>query len=69
MVRHSAQMRNRFAIGQDGKTVWKRLWGKEFKREEAEFGASVIYLEANTKGKDKFDTIGKEGIWLGVRDE
>merc|ERR1712115_409691 len=69
MIRHAAQMRNRIAIGTDGKTIWKRLRGKEFKREIAEIGECVHYLEAGTAGKNKFDTRWHDGTWLGVRDE
>ena len=35
----------------------------------AEFGKNIWYMEAGTKGKHKFDTRWKEGIWLGIRDE
>ena len=69
MIRHAVQMRNRVAIGQDGKTSWKILKGRDFKRDVAEFGECVWYLEAKSVGKDKFDTRWSEGIWLGIRDE
>ena len=35
----------------------------------AELGENVLYLQANSAGKHKFDVRWHEGIWLGIRDE
>ena len=60
MIRHAVQMRNRIRIGEDGRTCWKRLKGREFKREVAEFGENVWYLEANSVGKTSLKQDGKK---------
>ena len=54
LVSHAASTINRHHVGQDDKTAYKRWKGKEFRREVAEFGESVMYLKAGTQGKDKF---------------
>ena len=69
MVIHAARTINRYQVGQDGKTAYKRWKGKEFRREVAEFGESVMYLKAGTQGKDKFNPRWEKGLWLGARDE
>ena len=37
LVRHAAALIVRYQIGKDGKTAWKRLRGKDFKREVTDF--------------------------------
>ena len=68
LVMHAARTMNRYLVGQDGKTAYRRWKGKDFKREVAEFGEAVLYLEAKTKGINKLDCRWKTGTWLGVLD-
>ena len=63
MFSHAAALINRYQIGQDGKTNYQRWKGKKFKREVTEFGESVYYLKAGTKGQDKYNSRWEEGIW------
>ena len=55
MVIHAARTLNRYHVGTDGKTAYRRWKGKDFKREVAEIGEQVMYLKAGTQGKDKFN--------------
>ena len=41
---------NRYIVGVDGKTAYRRWKGKDFKRDVAEFGEAVMYLPAKIKG-------------------
>ena len=38
LVRHPAQTINRYPVGKDGKTAWRRLRGKNYMAPTAEFG-------------------------------
>ena len=69
IVAHSARTINRYQMGEDGKTAYRRWKGKDFKREVAEIGEIVLYLKAGTQGRNKFVPRWEKGIWLGVRDE
>ena len=69
IVAHAARTINRYQVRTDGKTAYRRWKGKDFKREVAEIGESILYLKAGTQGKHKFVPRWEKGIWLGVRDE
>ena len=69
LVMHSARTLNRFSVGSDGKTAYRRWKGKDFRREIAEFGEVVMYLKPGTRGQDKFSCRWERGVWLGIRDE
>ena len=69
LVIHAARTLNRFVVVSDGKTACRRWKGKEFKRDVVEFGESVMYLKAGTRGVDKFAVRWEKGVWLGIRDE
>ena len=69
IVIHAARTRNRYQVGSDGKTAYKRWKGKDFKGEVAEIGESILYLKAGTQGEHKFTPRWENGIWLGVRDK
>ena len=68
-VSHAAATINRYHVGQDGKTAYQRWKGKEFRREVAEFGETVLYLKLGTKGKDKLNSRWETGVWMGIKDE
>ena len=69
LVMHAARTLNRFHVGQDGKTAYRRWKGKNFHRDMAEFGESIMYLKAGSLGHDKFNCRWERGIWLGIRDD
>ena len=69
LVMHAARTINRYHVGVDGKTAYRRWKGKEVRREVAEFGECVMYLRPGSKGRDKLESRWESGIWLGDRDE
>ena len=69
LIMHAARTMNRYSVGADGKTPYRRWKGKEFKRDVAEFGEAVLFLKSGSKGADKHDCRWLPGTWLGVRDE
>jgi hypothetical protein len=70
LVRHAAaQVVNKHRIGSDGLTRHRRLKGREFNKEVAEFGESVWFLFLKSNGKNKMKSRWSSGIWLGIRDE
>ena len=69
LIAHSASVINRYRIGKDGRTGFRRWKGREFKRRVAEFGECVMYLVEGTEGKDKFEDRWSSGVWYGIRDE
>jgi hypothetical protein len=44
MVRHAAQVVNRYRIGEDGMPRHRRFNGRNFDKEVAEFGETVCFL-------------------------
>ena len=54
LVMHAARTLNGYVVGPDGKMAYRRWKGKEFRRDIAEFGETVMYLKAGTHGQDKF---------------
>ena len=49
LIMHAARTINRYRVGKDGRTAYRRIKGKEFRRPIAEFGETVLYLKPNTK--------------------
>ena len=62
---HAAATLNRYRVGNDGFTAYRRLKGKEFRRPAAEFGETVLYLKPGTCGIDKAACRWETGLWLG----
>ena len=62
LVMHCARTLNRFNVGSDGKTPYRRWKGKDFRREIAEFGEIVMYLKLRTRGHDKFNCRWERGV-------
>ena len=69
MVKHAAATMNRFQVGRDGKTAYRRLKGRNFKRQYVKMGEAVWFLKPKTEGKNKGESRWGEGIWLGIREE
>ena len=65
MVRHAAASINRYQVGEDGKTAHERLRGRRFRRDVTEFGESVLYIRAESIGKDKYNSRWEEGVFVG----
>ena len=69
MPRHSAASVTRYQVGKDGKTAYERLKGRKFKKDVAEFGETVWFLKARSRGTTGLAGRWGEGIWLGIRGE
>ena len=69
LIKHAAASLNRYNVGKDGLTPYRRLRGKNFRKEVADFGESVWYLKPKSLGKRKLVSRWASGIWLGIRDE
>ena len=67
IVLHAAHLINCYHVGPDGKTNFRRWKGKDFRNSVVEFGESVMYLKAGSKGRDKLDCRWEQGVWLGMR--
>ena len=61
MVRHAANVINRYHKGTDGMTAYRRLKGKEFKKEVVEFGEGVWYMRQTQWGRTSSTRSGKTG--------
>ena len=64
MVRHAAQVVNRYQMGSDGKTAYRRLKGRDFRRDVPELGQRILYLKAESVGIDKATSRWDSGIFL-----
>ena len=69
MPRHAAATVTRYQVGKDGKTAYERLKGKKFRKGVAEFGETVWFLKARSRGTTGLAGRWGEGIWPGIRDE
>ncbi len=69
LVSHAIASMNRYQIGKDGRTAHERLRGRKFRRDVAEFGEGVLYIKAESVGKDKYNSRWEEGVFIGVREE
>ena len=67
MVEHSADVINKYHIGQDGKTPFERIKGKRFNGEMMEFGCRVWYRVPGEVVGGVMAPRWEEGIWLGSR--
>ena len=69
MVKRGAQQLNHYRVGEDGKTAFRRLRGRDFNGKVVEFGEHVWYLKLKTKGQHSWKSRWSSGIWLGIVDE
>ena len=68
MIEHSADLLNKFSVGADGRTAYKRLKGKDYKGAIVEFGERVHHRR-NVKGQiatNKLEQRWDEGFYLGA---
>ena len=69
LISHTVANINRFQVGTDGKTAHERLRGRKFRRYIAEFSEKVLYLKADSAGKDKFSSRWETGFFFGIKEE
>ena len=62
LVRHVSSTRFRESVGLDGMTAYKRIKGRDFRKELVKFGECVWYLIPGTKGKNKGTPDGPRGV-------
>ena len=62
-------MLNRYNVGKDGRTAFRRLRGIDFNKKVPDFGECIWYLKPKSKGRKKAEYRWAEGVWVGVRDE
>ena len=65
VIRHAANLLNRYAIHNDGKTSYFRRWNKEHKTPLCEFGETIQYMIPHYKRMPKLESRFYKGIWLG----
>lgn len=68
LVRHSADIMNRYSVGADGRTPYERIRGKVMRSEAVEFGELVHYkiLRSKTGKQAKMDSRWEDSIYLGT---
>ena len=69
LVEHAAKTINRYRVGQDGRTSYRRWKGKDFKVEIPEIGEKVFYLPRKIDIVDKSVPRWSYGIFVGVTDD
>ena len=69
IVEHATVVMNRCAVGKDGKTAYRRLFGKDSKKPLIEFGEQVLVKPMRapaSRRKRSFKYQRREGTWVGV---
>ena len=67
MVEHAADLMNKFAVGEDGRTAYERVKGKKYSGETLEFGRKVMYrIPCKPEGGNMSER-WVVGLWLGKR--
>ena len=61
MIRHASSTRFRESVGQDGRTAYSRIKGRNFNKELVPFGECVWYMKPKSKHKRKGITDGAMG--------
>jgi hypothetical protein len=69
LIRHAGSTAFREKIGNDGFTAYKRVKGKDFKKELVKFGECIWYMKPKSKGTAKAQCRWENGVFLGIRDE
>ena len=65
LMMHAANALNRYHRGKDGMTAYRRLRGKDYNGQVAEFGECVMYMTPGITGRDMLDPRWEKGVWLG----
>ena len=66
-VEHSAQLKNRYMVGADGRTRAERLRSREVQRPVYELGEKVLFLPLALARRGDFGARFGYGIYLGCR--
>ncbi len=69
LAARAAGMINRLKVDVTGRTAHSKWKCKDFKRDVAEFGEAILYLELDSVGKNKYEPRWHDGIFLGARDK
>ena len=69
LISHAGATMNRYSVGKDGATPYKRLKGRSFQRPIAEFGECIWYLKHKTSQRGKLQPRWASGVFLGIREE
>ena len=68
LVEYAAYLLNSFDVGQDGKTAYERLKGKQARALGVEFGETILWRPRPTGGAlGKLSSLWDDGVFLGVR--
>ena len=67
LVEWSAQVVNRFRVGEDGRTGIQRIRGKRSHKEICGFGERVVYMPLKIGRKADLEARMEHGVWLGLR--
>ena len=66
MVRWAAMASSRYVVGKDGKVAYERRRGRQCRSPVVCIGEYVWYRELSTGApENEFETVWKEGVWLG----
>ena len=68
LVKHAPETINRYLSGNDGKTAYERVRGRNFRRDIAQFGEVVMHMLPKSLGRDEMGARWRKGIWLGIID-
>ena len=69
LIAHAGSTINRYSVGSDGATPYKRLKGRPFRRPIAEFGECIWYLKHKSNVRGKLQPRWASGVFLGIREE
>ena len=69
LPRYASSTRMYYKKGNDGRTGYYRLKGREFNKRVPDFAECIWYLKPKSKGRNKAEYRWSEGVWVGVREE
>ena len=70
MVRHCGFLLQRYLVGHDGMTAYRRIRHRDYDSDAIEFGETVLYKIAKTHlgpALNKYDSTWSKGVYLGTR--
>ena len=66
IVRWAAELMSKYAVGDDGKTIYERIHHEDCVTPLVPFGGAVMYLPLKTVHRNKGVPATKAGVWLGI---
>ena len=67
IIEHAAQLKNRYMVGADGRTLTERVRGRGVRRPVYEVGEKVLFLPLAPVRRGDFGARFDYGIYLGCR--